>query len=310
MIVCHTKNMASKKIQLPVLNNSVEQTTINFNDLLSGKSISVNSSDIILNEKRTHDKESVSYSEIVTHMECSYRHYLKYIEKIELDEPTEHTEFGQVIHKILETYLKERKMLSVDEAKIQLTEAFSKLKNFESLQEKDWHDSIEPILKDAAKFLDEKFPGWVFVDSEAELYEPIEGTNKKFKGYIDAIIKTPKKRGQGWNYHILDWKTTSWGWKPEKKTDFKKIIQLAFYKIFWSNKTNIPLKDIKTAFILLKRNVKKEHCELVPVYVGKKTIEKAMEALYFFLASIKQNLTRKNRDVCDYCVYYKTPHCQ
>jgi hypothetical protein len=112
------------------------------------------------------------------------------------------------------------------------------------------------------------------------------------------------------NDFILTHNTTSWGWKFDKKTDFKKTVQLAFYKIFWSKKNNIPLKDIKTAFVLLKRTAKKDRCELVPVSVGEKTIEKAMETLYVFLGSLKQNLTKKNRDACEYCVYHKTPHCQ
>ena len=300
--------MKSKKIfKLPIV---VEKDSINFDDLFNGKSFATKSSDIHLGEERkSHEKESISFSEFACWLECQHRHRLKYIDKIDLDGPSEHTEFGQVIHKINQSYIQTKTMVDFDLAKVWLTEAFDKLPNKASLKEKDWHDTMEPILTELISFLDTTFPSWEFVDAEAELFEPIDGSEKKFKGYIDAIIRTPKKNGSGWTYHILDWKTCAWGWQQSKKTDPKKTLQLVYYKIFWAAKHSIPLKDIKTGFILLKRTTKKERCEYVPVTAGPKTIEDAMSQLYTFLGSIKKNLSSKNRDSCTYCVYKKTPHC-
>lgn len=300
--------------KLPVIQPGV----VSFDDLLSGKFDATLGNDIKLtNIKKTHTKESISYSEISTWLECHYRHKLKYIDKIDLDGPSEHTEFGQVIHDVLEEYLKTRKMPSVELVKQHLNELFDKLKPAKELKESEWHDVIQPILDSVPIFLEKEFPGWEFVDAESELYEEILGENvKKFKGYIDAIIRIPKmgkKNGIsiqiGWEYWIIDWKTTSWGWAFEKKIDPKKIMQLVFYKYFWSKKNDISFKDIKCGFVLLKRTTKKERCELVTVSVGDKTLEKALDTLQQFLGSIKKGLAPKNRDSCTYCVYYKTTHC-
>ena len=40
-----------------------------------------------------------------------------------------------------------------------------------------------------------------------------EGTDYKFKGYIDAVVKTSKMG----NIILVDWKTCSWGWDARKK---------------------------------------------------------------------------------------------
>ena len=294
--------------KLPV----IQPGMVSFDDLLSGKFDTNPSSDLIITvqDKKTHTKESISYSEIATWLECRFRHKLKYIDKIDLDGPSEHTEFGQVIHDTLEEYLKTRKMPSFDSVRQQLTELFTKLKTTKELKESEWQNTIEPILTSVPLFLEKEFPGWEYVGSESELYEQIIGEEvKKFKGYIDAIIRVPNKKG-GYTYYILDWKTTSWGWALEKKIDPKKTMQLVLYKYFWSKKTGIPLKDIRCGFVLLKRITKKERCELVTVSVGDKTLEKALDIVQQFLGSIKKGLAPKNRDSCTYCVYYKTSHCK
>ena len=299
--------MASKKL-LTV----IQPGTVSFDDLLSGKFDSGPSPDLIITvqSKKTHTKESISYSEISTWLECHYRHKLKYIDKIDLDGPTEHTEFGQVIHDALEEFLKTRKMPAVATVKQQLTELFSKLKIKKDLKENEWHNVIEPMLMEVPGFLEREFPGWEFVDCESELYELILGEDvKKFKGYIDAIIRVPGKKEGSYIYHILDWKTTSWGWALQKKIDPKKTLQLVLYKHFWAKKNNIPIKDIRCGFVLLKRITKKERCELITVSVGDKTLERALDVVQQFLGSIKKGLAPKNRDSCTYCVYYKTSHC-
>ena len=81
--------------------------------------------------------------------------------------------------------------------------------------------------------------------------------NLKFKGFIDGIIKVPKKRGTGHVYWIIDWKTSgAWGWRRDKKQDLGMTAQLILYKHFWAKKHNIDLKDIRCGFILLKRGGK------------------------------------------------------
>ena len=55
-------------------------------------------------------RKHVSYSEIATWMDCAHKHKLKYLDEVKTsnDGPSEHTEFGQVIHDALEKYLAAR----------------------------------------------------------------------------------------------------------------------------------------------------------------------------------------------------------
>ena len=208
-------------------------------------------------------KEHVSYSEVSVWMDCQWRHKIKYIDGILLDGPSEHTEFGHLIHSALEQYMKTKTFPNIDELKLKLSESFKELKK-EDLNPVQWADTIEPILTETALFLDTEFPGWEFVAAEQELNESIVDQKKRFKGYIDGIIKVRKPaRKNAKNqepgeeeYWIIDYKTTSFGWTLEKKIDPKKTMQLAFYKHFWSTKLNIPITKIKCGFLLLKRTAK------------------------------------------------------
>ena len=94
--------------------------------------------------------------------------------------------------------------------------------------------------------------------AEEDLYETIETKDILFKGFIDGVIKVPKKRGKGFEYWIIDWKTAgSGGWRSDKKQDFMMQLQLVLYKYYWSKKHNIPHNEIKCAFITLGRGAKK-----------------------------------------------------
>ena len=65
-----------------------------------------------------------------------------------------------------------------------------------------------------------------------------------------------------------------------KKQDFLIQSQIILYKHFWATKNNIPLKDVGCGFILLKRGAKPGNvCELVPVSVGPKSIERSTKIM-------------------------------
>ena len=167
----------------------------------------------------------------------------------------------------------------------------------------------EVALKLETMFLEHK--DWEFVEAEENLYEPIEGRDLSFKGFIDGIIKVPKKRGKGYNYWIIDWKTAgSYGWRRDKKQDIAMTAQLILYKHFWSIKHNIPLKDIRCGFVLLKRGGKPgKVCELVDVSVGPKTLDKGVKLMKNMISSVRNNIFIKNRNSCKYCPYFETNHC-
>ena len=267
-------------------------------------------------------KPHISFSEIKTWKECSWRHKLSHIDKIDKFEPSPYLDFGTAVHagceSILETGSHDKEKLLSD-----IRAAWEKygFDNPEWVEKQPgwykyapvetWCEWATNMWNEVPSFLNETFPGWECFKAEERLYESIESKNVKFKGFIDGVIKVPKKRGEGYNYWIIDWKTAqSYGWRKEKKQSILMTAQLILYKRFWSKKHNIPLKDIRCGFILLKRGAKPgKTCELVTVSVGPKSLERAGKIMRSMIASVERGLFLKNRDSCRYCQYKDTEYC-
>jgi hypothetical protein len=267
-------------------------------------------------------KPHVSFSEIKCWKECSWRHKLMYIDKIDTFNPSPYLDFGTAVHEGCETLLETK---SVDKKKLfkDITTAWEKngfedpewVKNqpgwYKYHPVEVWCEWASNMWNDVPKFLDETFPGWQTVKAEEKLYENIESKDIKFKGFIDAIIKVPKKRGDGHIYWILDWKTSqSYGWRRAKKQDILMTAQLILYKHFWSRKHSVPLKDIRCGFILLKRGgTPGRICELVTVSVGPKSLRRGIKMMNNMIASVQRGLFFKNRDSCRFCQFKDTQNC-
>jgi hypothetical protein len=267
-------------------------------------------------------KSHISFSEIKTWKECAYKHKLTYIDKIDLFEPSPYLDFGTAVHEGCESLLEGR---AIDSEKLlndirsawkehgfENPEWYSKMPGwYKHFPVDTWCNWAENMWSEIPSFLDEKFKDWEFVEAEENLYEPIEGRDLSFKGFIDGIIKVPKKRGKGYNYWIIDWKTAgSYGWRRDKKQDIAMTAQLILYKHFWSIKHNIPLKDIRCGFVLLKRGGKPgKVCELVDVSVGPKTLDKGVKLMKNMISSVRNSIFIKNRNSCKYCPYFETNHC-
>tara|TARA_A100000164_G_scaffold374884_1_gene408791 strand:+ start:502 stop:1245 length:744 start_codon:yes stop_codon:yes gene_type:complete len=245
-----------------------------------------------------------------------------HVEKIDVFKPSPYLDFGTAVHEGCETLL-ESNTINREKLLKDITDAWKKhgFDDEEWVSRQPgwykykpvnvWCDWANNMWNDVPDFLDETFPGWETVKAEEELYEPIQGTDVNFKGFIDAIIKVPKKKGDGFVYWILDWKTAqSYGWRREKKQDILMTAQLILYKHFWSIKHNIDLKDIRCGFILLKRGGKPgKVCELVKVSVGPKSLERAIKIMSSMIKMVKKQFNLKNRNSCNYCPYKDTPHC-
>jgi hypothetical protein len=267
-------------------------------------------------------KRHVSFSEIKCWKECSYRHKLSYIDKVDLFEPSPYLDFGTAIHAGCETLL-EKKELDGSKLLKDITDAWDKygfddpewVKNqpgwYKYAPVETWCQWAENMWDEVPKFLDETFPGWEYVAAEEMLYEPIENKDLNFKGYIDGVIKVPNNKGDGHKYWIIDWKTSqSYGWRRSKKQDILMTSQLILYKHFWSRKHSVELKDIRCGFILLKRGGKPGRvCELVTVSVGPKASATATKIMNNMIASVRRGMFLKNRDSCRYCQFKDTEHC-
>lgn len=277
------------------------------------------------------NKPHVSYSEIKTWKECPYRHKLIYIDKILPDETSVHLEYGTLIHSAIENYL-ENKVMDIPKVENDIRKIWSQ-NGFDSEEqiklnedfrkEQGWrpkkHDFVDTWVKwaknsleDVPEFLDKTFPDWEVISAEEMLYEDLPNTDIKFKGFIDCILKCKNPKGKT-VYWVIDWKTSSArGWDFKKRRDFLTQAQIGLYKKFWASKNTVSLKDIKCGFVLIKKGPKKgKTCELIPVSVGPKFVEKADKLVNSMITSVsKSNLILKNRGSCMFCPFHKTEHCR
>lgn len=257
-------------------------------------------------------KRHISFSELRDWQECSYRHKIKFVDGINPRDSSPFLDFGTAVHESCEDFIKTGVM------KPELSEDF--LRNaFEKGNEEDGFNSklleemvsqSNSILSDVPKFMNETFGQWEYVDAEHYLYElASEKHSHAFKGFIDAIIKTKNKKGKD-IYWLIDWKTTVWGWKKEKKSDPDIARQLVFYKSYWSQKTGINPRDVRCAFVLLKRTAKSgNHCELLTISVGPTTTSRSLKIVNNMLSSVKRGISLKNKSNCKYCPFSNTEHC-
>lgn len=261
------------------------------------------------------NKYHISYSELVDWLECSHRHKLKHILKIGGDTGSEHTEYGSIIHDAIEQWLMGTPF-DAEKTKQDVIEGLKKYPNFKQ-NPVVWGDSIKPIFDELPKFLTDNFGDYEVIAAELPLMEQIEKKKDRyFKGFVDALFKytyydkRKKNPEPQTRYLVCDWKSTDWGWTGEKKRDPMKAMQLVLYKHYISKKLNIPLEQIKCGFVILKRTAKPgAHIELIPVSVGEKTIEHALQNVWKMIGSVERNMVVKNRSSCKWCPYAGTTDC-
>ena len=250
----------------------------------------------------------VSYSEIKTWNECPYKHKLQYIDRLDGFKGNLHTAFGTAIHSVCEQGLLNEELNREKHFLEEFAKEIASLEEKEVEIDKSLREQMmgqyQPIVSSFRDELDNYFEDCEVISTEEKLYEDIDGHDIRFKGFIDLVVKT--KDGK---YHILDWKTCSWGWDARKKSD--KIInyQLTLYKVFWAKKHGVPLEMVETHFGLLKRTAKKNVTEIFRVTSGPRKTKNAMDFLEKAVNNIKRGMTIKNRLSCKYCAFYKTQHC-
>jgi hypothetical protein len=257
-------------------------------------------------------KPHISFSEVKLWKECSYRHHLLHVKKVDLSKPSPVLDFGTGVHSACEKFLLTKEM-DVNIAMQALEKAWVKNSGNPEFTEKTLEKAKEDaasILAEVPEFLEREFPEWQVVDAEHQLYEAVENHPHAFKGFIDGVIKAKGKRGED-VYWILDWKTTARGWFREKRSDEMVKAQLALYKNFWCQKNpEVPFKNVRCGFILLKKLAKPgEHCELFTVSLGDAPIKRSLKVVNNMLTSVKRGISIKNRDSCTYCEYKDTEYC-
>lgn len=257
-------------------------------------------------------KPHVSFSEVKTWKECSFRHKLTHIKKIDVFKPSPILEFGTAVHASCENYLLTREM----KEQICLDHLIKAWKDneggvgFDEASFKIAERDARIILSEVPPFLDREFPGWEVIDAEHQLYEQIENHPHAFKGFIDGVIKCKGKRGEDLVW-ILDWKTSANGWRKEKRSDTMVQAQLALYKNYWLQKNpTFQMKNVRCGFVILKKSAKLgQHCELFSVSLGEVPIGRSLKVVSNMITSVKKGVALKNRDNCTWCDYKGSEHC-
>ena len=266
--------------------------------------------EILVPEILKNGKDYTSFSDIKDCIECPFRYKLKHIDKIEIDDKTEHTFFGGALHEACEDYLKTRIMkyeIALDKIVIEWT-----LRQYKDMG--NWMLQSNAILKEVPKWFDIRFPGWEFISSEERFKETIsDKTDILLKGFIDGVIFH-----DGY-YYIFDWKTSTKGWNDYKKEKDKTTrLQLLLYTIAWSKKFNIPFNKIKLGFVILIRDLTMpQRIDFFEFEFSDKDINYAIETFNKTIKIIQGKYQfkiwkyeePKFMKGCRFCKYNGTKHC-
>ena len=256
----------------------------------------------------------ISYSELSKWDFCPFARKLMYEDKIRKFKGNIFTAFGMAIHSVCEKYFESDREL--DKAFFFGEMLRKELKSLEKdgtvLKEKDVTDFYNQgigIVAELDAAFDSYFPsGFKFIKAEETLMEKVgefTESDYKFKGYIDLIVQTPDGK-----YHVIDYKSCSWGWKAEKRTSQIITYQLTLYKHYWAQKMGVDPSMVETHFALLKRTQKLgQKVEIFRVTSGPRKTQNALNLLKKALYNIHTKNHLKNRLSCGRCEFNKTQHC-
>ena len=264
------------------------------------------------NKNSQKNKEKVphiSYSALRNWNFCPFYHKLTYIDKIKIFKGNVYTAFGSALHSTCEKLVYDNELdyrnyfqnsfISELEKVDEIPDKQKKLIN----EMKSQGDMLSSLVIDALKL---KFPDYEVFSAEEEIFRPIMDLefDYNYKGFLDLVIKTPDGK-----YHIIDWKSCSWGWNMEKRTDKITTYQLTYYKKFFCEKHNIDPKMVETYFGLLKRTAKKNNVEIFRVTSGQKKVNNSLKVLNNAVYNIQKRNHPKNKLNCQKCEFNKTEWC-
>lgn len=259
-------------------------------------------------------RNHISFSEIKIWQECPHKHKLYYLDNLRMFKGNEYTAFGKALHAVSENFLvkemketpeaffeseflNELKILGKDSPELDLRADLVKDMRVQG-------KNLAPLIQPA---LESYFGDCEIFSVEEEIMQELQ-SKTNFKGYIDLVVKKDDE------YHIIDWKTCSWGWDARRKADRMTTYQLAYYKNFFCEKYSIDTDKVKAYFGLLKRTAKKQRVEIFEVGCGDKKIKNALKLMNHALYNIGKENFVKNKLSCHgkfgQCEFYKTNHCR
>jgi len=257
----------------------------------------------------------LSYSAVKDFNFCPHYYKLSRVDKLKPFNGNIYTAFGTAIHSVCEEML--LKDFKISYEKYFYQQFYSELSKLDKEMLEEYSDvELEKyitqgykMLKELPSFMANTFGEYKVVSTEKQLRCKIslgEQTINEydFLGFVDCVIKTEDGK-----YHVIDWKTCSWGWDARRKSDTMTTYQLAYYKHFYSQMTGTSFEDLETHFVLMKRTAKKDIIELVKIENGKKKVNNALKLLENTAYNVDSENFIKNRLSCNKCDFYKTAHC-
>jgi len=130
--------------------------------------------------------------------------------------------------------------------------------------------------------------------------------NLAFIGYLDIVLKE-KATGK---IKIVDLKTATRMWNKYQQADMGKILQLLFYKAFYSKQFGVPVNKIDVEFMILKRTLlegvsfPENRIQKVIPPAGKVMVDEAVSTLVEFIENCFTDEGNHNKEA----VYRKNPH--
>jgi hypothetical protein len=284
-------------------------------------------------------QKNISFSQLSMYNQCPRKWALQYVEGNKIFSSTIHTVFGSALHIAIQHYLElmyNTSTVAADNEDIVglFEESFRNEYKTQYKKNNNTHfsspEELREFFDDGVKIL-EFFKkkkggyfskkGWHLVGCEVPI---VITPNKNFpniiyQGFLDAVLYHEPSD----EFLIIDFKTSTRGWKDEEKKDQNKQFQLILYKKFFSEQFNIPIDKIKINFIILKRKIWEESeyaisriQEFSPAS-GKVKVNAASECLNKFieeafdLNGFKQiDHQPTPHDGCKWCPFYKCIVCK
>jgi len=283
-------------------------------------------------------KKTISYSQISLYNSCPYQWKVKYIDGLK-DPPNIHTVFGSAIHEAIQEYLKVCFTISAKKAdEIDFETYFLKVFKDTFIKEAENHPlgmqmsnkkEFNEFYEDGLEILNylRKRRTLYFSSRDTKLLAiekpllyPIEGNdNLLFMGFIDMVVQDDSDH----RIKIIDFKTSTRGWKDDQKKDINKIAQLLLYKKYYAKQYFVSYDHIDTEFLILKRKLldyspyPQKRFQVINPASGTRKIKEVDTLVTNFLESFGADglpkpgfkYMKNPGDACKYCPFNKPDLC-
>jgi hypothetical protein len=279
----------------------------------------------------------VSYSQYSQWSHCPLQYKLNYVDKLGIYSSSIHLVFGTSMHEVIQEFLtimygtSKKAAMAIDLEDLLKTRLIA---NF-NIEKNKMHGNppctqleLEEFFGDGRKILQffvnriTKFyskSGFELVGIEIPIDKEIK-PGVMFVSFLDVVLRDKISD----TIIIVDIKTSTKGWSKYEKNDKIKSSQMLIYKLFYSEKYNVPLDKIKVEYHILKRKID-ENAEFpipriskfVPAN-GKPSVRKAWIGFSEFVDIVfDENGNRRTTGyhakpsrLCDWCDFKKSGHCK